>query len=179
MAADTYKNLLIVGRNVVNKSIEMLVKQRYKIWFEEGEGVNAFKHENSSDKLIIFYDSIQESDSKIIEINANITWIPKGNPLGYIIVFSRGTKILVSDIKFTGHGMKECFDSFRKYLIECIRMINLPKINDIKFTIYWRKKVIEHGIQFIHDSGLISNYNTLSHTFQSTEITSNTQLNYI
>ena len=163
--------MLIVEREVVNKSIASLVKQQYNVWFEEGEGIKIFRHENPADKVIIFYDKMQDNSNSVKKIEDSAIWLPTGSPLGYMIVYSKGTNILVSNMKFPGTGMKECLDSFWKYLIQCIKIIG---DQSLKFMIYWRKSILDQQMmKIIQDSGLLSDHNTLSHTFSSMEISSN------
>ena len=170
MSSNLFMNMLLVERQVVNKSVETLVKQHYNIWFEKGDGIKAFRHENPYDKIIIFYDKYQDVSNKIVSINNNSTWTPNGNPIGYVILFSKGTKVLVSDIKFPGNGLREGLGALRKYLIESIRMTMSTNIDSMKFMIFWRKSIIDPVMKDAHDSGLLSSQSDLSHTFLSGEV---------
>jgi hypothetical protein len=174
MVSNMYRNMLIVERNITNKSIELLIKNQYKIWFELGIGSKAFRHESPLDKVIIFYDQLLENQNKITKIDDTCDWSTKFNPVGYMKIFSRGTEILVIEVKFPSSGAKEGLNSFWYYLVECIRLLGTIDIDNLKFTVYWRKIAIETLIKDIQERGLLTNQAELSHTFKAIEIRTNT-----
>ena len=161
-----FKNLLVVTRDTKHTAAVSLVRDRYKIWFDE----QPFQYKSADDKIVVFFKPSQSSTKPHQPIE-NTVYYPEP-PQGYLKLLCDGLSIKVTECIFNDtQDTKHYMSTFRSYLIATIKDTKPTDFVANKFTIYWSDNLLNPQFkQIIMDYGLLTNNTTNSHTFTQSEV---------
>jgi hypothetical protein len=166
-----YRNFLIVDREDSMHFVRHMVRNNFRLWFDDDNLVWHVK--SPADKIIVIYDREISAGDTIRTIRSEDEHKIDGNGrVGYIKIYCQNTNVKVSSMYFRNEEEgRRYLAMFKQYLLRTIRAVPENTRRDNTYTLYWKRSLCNDNVRrILRNLGLLDNIEKMTYTFQNNEL---------
>ena len=107
----SFKNLMIVERGETREDVVSVLKNKYKMWFDE---ITLFQYKSKEDKVVLFYEE---------NFGPNLQprlLLPPGLPIGYALLLCESINVKVETVET--YNLEQNLITLREFLVATIHL---------------------------------------------------------
>ena len=112
----SFKNLMIVERGETREDVVSVLRNKYKMWFDE---ITPFQYKSKEDKVVLFYE--EDFGPKL----QPRLLLPPRLPIGYALLLCEDFSVKVETVET--YNLEQNLITLREFLVATIHLHNISR----------------------------------------------------